>query len=228
MCTTTVLILDSFKIQIVYIREKVPICGTGIALLFSKGNFMNAKKLLGTMLVAMLLLTNSAFAETTHSDRESNYQTPRVDTRPCLKWFLFFCINRGGAYSAQTTRYQPMEPAMTQHIPDGGRRAPIKIPFKNAFDVCCPGGSYTNWGIWGDEKHKHRRSCHNSGSAIDVHAVKCNGSRAVAGTSRFGGFVSCMRSKGMHVIYGSGEHRNHAHISLKSCEVGKVGKIRLK
>ncbi len=105
--------------------------------------------------------------------------------------------------------------------------APISGPFQAAFNKCAPGCSYTSWGIWGDERHQARASCHNSGSAIDIHDVTCNGQTISPGTSAFGSFVQCMSSDPtLYVIHGNAQHQQHAHIALRSCEQGGIGKYR--
>lgn len=159
----------------------------------------------------------------------------------CQQWFMFWCVDGGSGYSdsynynymnqPQANPYQPYPMNQPYSTPRprsyGGRYAPILAPFTNAFNQCAPGCTYTNWGIWGDMRHQHKHSCHNSGSAVDVHAIRCGGANYAAGTSRFNGFVSCMHGRnGLYTIYGNGEHRHHAHISLESCEVGQQGKIR--
>jgi hypothetical protein len=102
---------------------------------------------------------------------------------------------------------------------------PIEAPFQAAFNQCAPGCTYTRWGIWGDERHQARASCHNSGSAIDIHDITCNGQTMGPGSSGFQNFVACMSSDpSLYVIHGNGEHTQHAHIALRSCEQGGIGK----
>jgi hypothetical protein len=111
----------------------------------------------------------------------------------------------------------------------GGRFAPIMGPFTKAFNQCASGCSYTDWGIWGDRRHQVRRSCHNSGSAIDIHALKCNGRTYKAGSSKFRNFVSCMHGReGLYTIHGNKAHRQHVDIALRSCQIGGQGKIRVR
>lgn len=102
---------------------------------------------------------------------------------------------------------------------------PIQAPFQAAFNQCAPGCTYTSWGIWGDERHQARASCHNSGSAIDIHDITCNGQTMSPGSSGFQNFVGCMSSDpSLYVIHGNAEHTQHAHIALRSCEEGGIGK----
>lgn len=100
--------------------------------------------------------------------------------------------------------------------------APILAPFKKYHKVCSGGCDYISWGIWGDEAHKKRPSCHNSGEAIDIHAVVCAKTTYKAKTTKFQNYLKCMR-KHFGVIHGNAEHKNHAHIQLKNCK-----KIKLK
>jgi hypothetical protein len=101
------------------------------------------------------------------------------------------------------------------------RRAPaprVLAPFEARHKVCAPGCSYVSWGIWGDKAHQARRSCHNSGDAIDIHAIRCNGKVQSPRTAaaRFQKYVGCMKGN-FNVIFGNRQHRNHAHIELKNC-----------
>jgi hypothetical protein len=110
-----------------------------------------------------------------------------------------------------------------------GRYSPIMVPFLTALRQCAPGCSYQSWGVWGDARHQRKHSCHNSGSAIDIPGLVCGGRAYRAGSSRFSQFVGCMKSKrNLYVIFGHGEHTHHAHISLRSCEIGHVGKIKIR
>lgn len=120
-------------------------------------------------------------------------------------------------------------------IPRDTKSAPIMAPFLRALHQCAPGCSYRSLGIWGDARHQHERSCHNSGSAVDVGGLICHGrvyaANYNAGSStRFGRFVSCLRRhRNLYVIYGHGgrgNHMRHAHVSLRSCEHNGIGKIR--
>lgn len=187
-----------------------------------------------------LLIHSSAFAETTRGGDGQPVETTSAFSNlgNCTRWFLFFCIERddsgdgdNGA-NERTPRYNTsssgaIEPAMTQHL--GNKGAPIMAPFLKAFNQCAPGCSYTDWGVWGDVPHQKRRSCHNSGSAIDIHAITCNGRthRGGTGDRRFNQFRNCMQGRnGLHTIYGSGKHKRHIDIALRSCQIGGVGKIQ--
>ncbi|HEY8280615.1 MAG TPA: hypothetical protein VIH99_13375 [Bdellovibrionota bacterium] len=81
---------------------------------------------------------------------------------------------------------------------------------------CAPGCSYVSWGIWGDKAHQARRSCHNSGQAIDIHAITCGGRTYKVLSPRFDQYVSCMRSR-MGAIYRSKDHFDHAHFQIPGC-----------
>ncbi len=109
-----------------------------------------------------------------------------------------------------------------------GRFAPIMRPFLKAFDICASDCSkYEDLGVWGDLRHQRKRSCHNTGNAIDIKGIVCHGRTYRARDKKFKDFVKCMRGKqGLHTIFGKGEHKRHAHISLRSCEIGGKGKVR--
>lgn len=99
-----------------------------------------------------------------------------------------------------------------------GANPPILASFTPAHNRCAPGCRYVSWGIWGDARHQAKRSCHNSGEAIDIHAIVCDGRTYPSLSSRFTQYTSCMKNT-LGVIYGEGEHRDHAHIELRNCEM---------
>ena len=97
-----------------------------------------------------------------------------------------------------------------------GQTGPILNPYLAKHRQCASGCSYVSWGIWGDAAHQRRASCHNSGEAIDIHAITCGGRTYGPTTQRFRQYVQCMRGK-FYVIFGSGDHANHAHIQFQGC-----------
>jgi hypothetical protein len=99
---------------------------------------------------------------------------------------------------------------------DAASSAPILQSFLRAHRACARGCSYVSWGIWGDSAHQRRASCHNSGQAIDIHAITCRGRQHAAPSDRFSSYVSCMRGY-LGVIYKSKDHFNHAHFQLRGC-----------
>jgi hypothetical protein len=99
---------------------------------------------------------------------------------------------------------------------DQNSNAPIFAPFLAQHNRCAPGCGYVSWGIWGDARHQAKRSCHNSGEAIDIHAITCGGKTYAALSARFTEYVSCMKGT-LQAIYGSGEHADHAHLQLPGC-----------
>jgi hypothetical protein len=99
--------------------------------------------------------------------------------------------------------------------------AKIEAPFKAQHAKCASGCSFVSWGIWGDEAHKHRRSCHNSGEAIDIHAITCGKTQSAALSKRFDTYVSCMRKK-FKVLYRIKDHFGHAHIQIPNCKMIKL------
>lgn len=118
--------------------------------------------------------------------------------------------------------------------------APIVEPFKNYFQRCteklglgtC---SFKNLGVWGDAAHRARRSCHNSGEAIDVGLpFNCsNGGSFNANDPRAMEVAKCMAADSderFGVIFKDqtpvrnmfpggqrGAHNGHMHIQLKNC-----------
>lgn len=102
------------------------------------------------------------------------------------------------------------------------KAAKIEALFKARHAACAKGCSYVSWGIWGDEAHKKRKSCHNSGEAIDIHAIKCGKVTSGPKTSKFKTYVNCMKSK-FTVLFQVKDHFEHAHIQIPNCR-----KIKLK
>lgn len=101
------------------------------------------------------------------------------------------------------------------------KAAPIAGPFAAKHKICASGCGYVSWGIWGDEAHKKRKSCHNSGEAIDVHAITCGGKTYAAQSKRFTTYVKCM-GKYFGTIYLKKDHYHHAHIQLRNCRKIKI------
>ena len=107
-------------------------------------------------------------------------------------------------------------------------RAPIWNSFHQNFMACAPGCDPVGYASWGD---RGNRSCHPSGKALDLHAMRCNGEliEAIGSTPRWKQLVECMRGQGMHVLYqnhawngGAGKtsgHYDHAHFS-NGCLIG--------
>ncbi len=98
----------------------------------------------------------------------------------------------------------------------GGGAPRILAPFKKRHEVCAPGCGYVSWGIWGDKAHQKRRSCHNSGDAIDIHAVRCGKTTHGPRTAKFAKYVGCMKQS-FGTVFGNKDHKNHAHIQLRDC-----------
>jgi hypothetical protein len=101
------------------------------------------------------------------------------------------------------------------------KAAKIEAPFKAQHAKCAPGCTYVSWGIWGDEAHKKRRSCHNSGEAIDIHAITCGGKQSAALSAKFDKYVACMKGK-FKVLYRQKDHFGHAHIQIPNCKMIKL------
>ena len=152
--------------------------------------------------------------------------------RSLKKAFLQFCEGKLVRTESVMTydNGRPIYQNGRWHRPDGSEQrlnifelaaqnAAILEPFLEAHRAFAPGCGYVSWGIWGDEAHQARRSCHNSGEAIDIHAITCGGTH-VAMSSRFNSYVSCMRGH-LGVIYnrGRGDHQDHAHFELHNCNM---------
>lgn len=97
-----------------------------------------------------------------------------------------------------------------------GKGAKISSAFEGKHKVCASGCGYVSWGIWGDDAHKKRKSCHNSGEAIDIHAITCGGKTYAPPTKRFLKYVGCMK-KYFGTIHGNKDHKQHVHIELRNC-----------
>ena len=97
----------------------------------------------------------------------------------------------------------------------GAKSAPIWNRFYKDFKKCAPDCEPAQYGTWGS---RGNASCHPSGQAVDVGAIKCGGTLHTAlGGGKFATFVSCMRGK-MKTLYRNGKHRtkghhDHAHFS---------------
>jgi hypothetical protein len=120
--------------------------------------------------------------------------------------------------------------------------APIVDPFKIAFPQCteqvglgqC---TYVPLGIWGDQAHRARQSCHNAGEAIDVGLpFQCtNGGRIEAKDPRAMAVARCFANNqggkfgvifqdvrdGPNMFPGGtrGAHNGHMHIQLRFCRM---------
>lgn len=98
-------------------------------------------------------------------------------------------------------------------------RAPVWGPFMRNLRGCASDCQPYNYNAY----RKSKRSCHNTGRALDVGAFKCGGRihQAIHG-GRYAKIVSCMKGK-MRVLYRNGRgvtsgHHDHAHFSI-GCSV---------
>lgn len=84
--------------------------------------------------------------------------------------------------------------------------------------------SIENWGIWGDEKHKNRKSDHNTGDAIDIAIAKNDGNQ-IAKTIEANATAYNVKymihnsriwkpSTGWQPYTGSHDHSEHIHVSF--------------
>jgi hypothetical protein len=89
--------------------------------------------------------------------------------------------------------------------------------------------SVENWGIWGDEKHKARKSDHNTGDAIDI-AIKGNDGAKVTGEIVANATANNVKyiihagkiwkpSTGWADYSGSNPHDEHVHVSFNAIAV---------
>lgn len=119
-------------------------------------------------------------------------------------------------------------------------RHPIVGPFKEEFDKCLnkvglsPSCKFENWGIMGDKAHQRRRSCHNTGEAIDVGPIHCDGAKYDSKHPKFLEMAKCMANNSgekFKVLFHTAHppnlryapnHTGHMHIQLKTC-VPKYG-----
>ncbi|NJL25920.1 MAG: hypothetical protein HC902_12630 [Calothrix sp. SM1_5_4] len=100
------------------------------------------------------------------------------------------------------------------------QQAPVWNTFIRSFHQCAPGCEPAQYSTWG---HRHNRSCHPSGHALDLHGMICGGRfyRAIDSRrdgGRFDSFVRCMRGH-MHVLWKNGRHitqghHDHVHLSI--------------
>lgn len=158
---------------------------------------------------------NRTVLETREAQLKKAYTTYCMEERPFGAWPSY---ENGQAMHAGGQWYFPDGSAYEEarDLDYFLRKAAILAPFLAKHNSCASGCSYVSWGIWGDEAHQRRKSCHNSGEAIDIHAIRCRGKTHSGQSARFNSYVGCMRGK-FHVIYGSGDHENHAHIQLRNC-----------
>lgn len=132
-------------------------------------------------------------------------------------------------YSGSGSTLTPVSPAELS----GMRK--IIPPFQKWFSACTKGLGmgdcrFENMGIMGDAAHRARRSCHNSGEAIDVGTVTCSGGQKITTDSaQFFNLANCMandskdelqvifyKATGPNMIQKS-DHNKHMHIQLKNC-----------
>lgn len=103
------------------------------------------------------------------------------------------------------------------------QNAPVWKTFINNFNQCAPGCEPANYASYG---HRDHMSCHETGRALDVFEMRCNGQVFKAiNNGRFENMVTCMKKK-MKVLWHNGRdvtlgHRNHAHFSI-GCNNGRT------
>ncbi len=111
------------------------------------------------------------------------------------------------------------ETGLEMEIYRSSESSPVWGTFIRNLKSCAPGCAPANYHAYRNQ----RKSCHFSGRALDVGAIRC-GSRlhsAISG-GKFASMVQCMKSK-MRVLYRNGPgrttgHHDHGHFSL-GCSV---------
>lgn len=120
-----------------------------------------------------------------------------------------------------TFEYQ--EPELTSEAPDelemelfgSSESSPVWGTFIRNLGQCAPGCKPVNYNAY----RSQRNSCHYTGRALDVGAIRCDGKtyQAISG-GKYASMVQCMKRK-MRVLYRNGPgrtsgHHDHAHFSL--------------
>lgn len=137
--------------------------------------------------------------------------------------------DEGMSYRSNSGTLTPVSPS------DLSGMRKIIPPFQKWFSACTKGLGlgdcrFENMGIMGDAAHRARRSCHNSGEAIDVGTVTCSGGQKITTDSaQFFSLANCMandskdelqvifyKATGPNMIQKS-DHNKHMHIQLKNC-----------
>jgi hypothetical protein len=91
-----------------------------------------------------------------------------------------------------------------------------------------------NWGIWGDDKHKMRKSDHNTGDAIDI-AIKDNDGTAVADLVASNAETHNVKylihngriwkpTTGWQPYTGKDKHSGHVHVSFHRKDTSMASK----
>lgn len=110
----------------------------------------------------------------------------------------------------------------------------IVEPFKKWFAVCTQKMGLNNCrvhnlGIMGDDRHRKKRSCHNSGEAIDIGAVMCGEGQIIGkDSSRYFTLAKCLANDSnneLQVIHKKASGPNmmqdkdhpHLHVQIKNC-----------
>jgi hypothetical protein len=94
--------------------------------------------------------------------------------------------------------------------------------------------SVENWGIWGDEKHKARKSDHNTGDAIDI-AIKDNNGPAITSLIESNAAAHNVKymihsgriwkpSTGWQPYSGKDNHSGHVHVSFNRADSSLASK----
>lgn len=162
-------------------------------------------------------------------------------------------LSGGGGSTAPEPAYQGERMAVTdssgsvtgyggQDVSPSGLNgtAVVEGPFKQYFERCTQSlglgtCNFKHLGTWGDKAHQARKSCHNSGEAIDVGLpFTCtNGAKFDANDKRAMDVAICMATNAdekFGVIFKDqtparnmfpggvrGRHNGHIHIQLKTC-----------
>lgn len=96
------------------------------------------------------------------------------------------------------------------------QKAPVWNPFIKALKVCAPGCEPIQYSAY----RGHGKTCHRTGTALDVFGIKCGGRTYMAiNGGKYAEMVKCMKGKMKKVLYRNGRditlgHHNHAHFSI--------------
>lgn len=139
-----------------------------------------------------------------------------------LIWMMFFALSTPTVVWAHELLEESPE-ELTCGVEDqtfftifATESAPVWGPFISNLKRCAPGCQPVNYNAY----RSQRNSCHYSGRALDVGAIRCDGKvyHAISG-GKYASMVQCMKGRMKKVLYRNGPgrtsgHNDHAHFSL--------------